>query len=136
MEPQTLSPEEERCLELCNEFRRENGKPPLVSSESLAALAREHTEDMLEKRVPFGHTGDRDRYARIPGKRKAAENCGFSSGRPDPVQAMVTSWTKSPAHSRNLLGDWSAVGLAIGCKEKSWFSTQLFAAYLEGEEST
>ena len=47
----------ERALELTNEFRKKNGLPPVQWSQELCDIGMNHSRDMGEGRVPFGHQG-------------------------------------------------------------------------------
>jgi uncharacterized protein YkwD len=133
-QPQTLTPDEERCLGLINNLRKEENLPPLATSELLSRLAHYHNENMLEKRVPFGHAGVKERYALIPGRKLAAENASYTSGRADPVPALFENWCKSPSHRKHMLTRFKYIGVAVGSRGKEWFATTLFASFESDEQ--
>jgi len=104
-----------RILEAANAMRARQGLPPLVSSASLDAQSRRHSEAMLAAGT-LAHRldGGEDLLARLTAAgvryRSARENVARGDGALDAHRAMV----ESPAHLANLLApDVRLVGLGI-----------------------
>jgi uncharacterized protein YkwD len=87
-----------RLIELVNDYRLEQGLPPLRPADELVALAEEHSEAMAAQRV-LTHEGFRARYARA-GSKVCVENLGWNHRT---AQALLEGWRQSPSHHRNLL---------------------------------
>jgi hypothetical protein len=105
---------EARLLELVNRDRRAAGLPALAPDPALAAVAREHSLDMLQNKF-VGHvsptTGgpaDRIKHAGIPFSR-ISENVGRSSS----VEELEIGLMASPAH-RSAILDPRAERVGIG----------------------
>lgn len=115
-------------LQLTNDYRQQNGLEPLALNEAMNALAKEHNDLMLEFKRNLGHEGFYDRAKKIENSKSNAENCAFSSNKPDVLKALLDQFINDEPHKKNLLGDYNQVGIAIGQNSrKQWFVTQLFA---------
>ena len=76
-----------KALELTNEFRKSHQLPALLWSQALHDIAMEHSYNMHEKRVKFGHDGFSERSARIPFFNSGSgENVAYNYGVGDPVK--------------------------------------------------
>lgn len=117
------------ALELTNKFRKENKLPPLVWHAALCTIGAQHSKNMAEHKVAFGHDGFQERIRQYPmAHRSAAENVAMSRGLSDVAQTAVNGWINSPGHRKNLVSRSEYCG--IGCYEGadgSWYLTQLFA---------
>lgn len=113
---------------MTNEFRQQNGKPPLEFSKELSDIAREHNDAMIAGTRPFGHEGFQDRIKLIQGAKNTAENCSLSIGNKDYLNTLFTNLVNSPMHKANMLGDFHRVGIVIGrSQDHKWYATQLFS---------
>ena len=83
---------------LINDYRLEQGLPPLRPADELVALATEHSEAMASQHV-LTHEGFRARYERS-GSKVCVENLGWNHRT---AQALLEGWRQSPSHHRNLL---------------------------------
>lgn len=134
---------EQRVLNEVNRTRRSLGRASLRTDSALAALARSHSTDMLDRGF-FDHRNPDGRYA---GDRARAEGYAFRSfgenlfrGRlydtvnhirrgdevttdylwytPDELAELtVAMWVESPGHRTNMLSpdfDAGGVGIAVG----------------------
>lgn len=119
--------DEKRCLDLVNKFRKQNGKPPLAFSKVLSDIAMPHTQAMLDKKVPLGHSGFKERSAKASFAMSTGENVGYESGYSDPVKTLVDGWISSPPHRRNMLGNFNQIGIAFAHRGDLWYGTQFFA---------
>jgi uncharacterized protein YkwD len=125
---------ERSAFEMLNKKRLEKGLSPLVWSDDLVAVARQHSRNMAEFQF-FSHRGldnklvsDRADDAGVGRWRAIGENIAFNRGFDDPVGKAVELWLDSPSHRRNLLSDtWkeSAVGVAVA-EDGSYYFTQVF----------
>ena len=88
----------EQLMGLVNDYRLEQGLPPLRPAAELEALAVEHSDDMASQRV-LTHEGFRTRYARS-GSKVCVENLGWNHRT---ARALLEGWRQSPSHHRNLL---------------------------------
>jgi len=117
------------ALELTNQFRKENKLPPLMWNSALCTIGIQHSKNMAEHKVPFGHDGFNERIKQFPmDYRTAAENVAMSHGIDDVARTAVHGWIESPGHRKNLLSRSQYCG--IGCYQGldgAWYLTQLFA---------
>lgn len=113
--------EEQRLLELINQYRQVNGVAPLVPSDTLSTAAWHHSEDMATYGF-FSHITEASSYYPIgssyvdrleqqgyPANTYMAENM---------AQDLVTAeevfefWTRSLEHNANMLnGNYTSVGI-------------------------
>lgn len=122
------SQDEQLCVRLTNEFRQKQGKPPLKFMKKLSEIGMPHTKNMLARKIPVGHIGFDERARQIAGYA-AAENVAYCQGYSDPIRIFVQGWINSPGHRRNLLGDYTHMGIAVAHDGDAWYGTQLFARY-------
>jgi len=130
---------EERLLEEINQARAMNQSPPLRRSESLNAIAKAHSRDMLERgyfdhRTPEG-LGLKDRFerGRFTNWRRIAENISSSQSCSsfNPIKAAVQGWMNSPGHRHNILDKQmqeTGIGIAMDAQGKVFYITQVFVA--------
>ncbi|MBN1938160.1 MAG: CAP domain-containing protein [Candidatus Aminicenantes bacterium] len=116
-----------RVFDLVNAERLESGLEPLTWNDVIAAEAKQHSLDMAEGRVPFGHDGFSDRFARITQVIPAsagAENIAYASD----AELAVSLWMDSSGHRDNILGnfDVSGVGAAWDGGLGVFYFTQIF----------
>ena len=126
----TVAAYEQEVFDLVNQIREENGLEPFVHNETLAQVARAHSQDMIDRDF-FDHNNpdgkspfDRMTAAGIRWSM-AAENIAGGQRTPEEV---VESWMNSPGHRANILGDCEelGVGLALG-GHYGYYWTQCFA---------
>ena len=125
---------ERRAFELTNAERQASGLRLLQWDESLARLARLHSQNMADEsffshRSPDGKMVD-DRANRL-GIVKwigIGENIAYLNGYADPATVAVGKWMQSSLHKKNILnGQWqtSAVGAATA-RDGKVYLTQVF----------
>jgi uncharacterized protein YkwD len=127
-------PAMERAIEeAINGERAERGLAPLTGDDTLAALARRHSEDMA-RRGYFSHVdpdgrsaSDRADAAGV-GYRRLAENIHSNHGVDDPVAEAVRGWMASPLHRAAILTPgFRLTGVGAARSEKgALYFTQLF----------
>ncbi len=96
---------EQRILAEVNEFRADNGLPPLRSDRRLAGAARAHAGDMADNDF-FAHRGSDDsnsgQRARRAGYGWRAVGENIAGGLESPA-ATVAEWVASEGHRQNML---------------------------------
>lgn len=127
----TLS-EELFVLVKLNEYRQKNNLIPLKLDGYCSGLARQHSQNMANKQIPFSHDRYSERINQIKNQFKdlgfinASENVYFASPNlGEPVQ----SWQKSVAHNRNMLGSYTCCGIGYANKDKSHYVTAIFIKF-------
>lgn len=111
-----------------NEYRTAHGYSILEMNAAIAAEARQHSRDMAEHVLPFGHAHFLDRIQhvehRIANTNGGAENIAFNYTNP---HKLVMGWSKSPGHRENIRGhyDLTGVGVARDAQGKIYY-TQIF----------
>jgi uncharacterized protein YkwD len=125
---------ERQIFALINAERLRNGLSELEWSESLAAVARLHSDDMANAKF-FSHRGsdgsmvdDRADRLGLGAWRSIGENIAYMRGFEDPAGLAVSKWLESSAHRKNLLGEiWkeSAVGVAVTA-DGTYYMTEVF----------
>lgn len=97
---------------------------------SVAETALEHSLNMAEGKVVFGHDGFADRVAFLRTRLtfgNAGENIGYVTGYENPVEEIVSRWMQNSEHRDNILGAFhlSGIGVASG-PDGEIFITQIF----------
>lgn len=139
-------------FEKTNALRAEKGLPKLERLDSLMDLAQLHSENMVNHDfyAHVDHLGQNpveraEKYNVKAWVRKGnrftgiAENiaqtpwfenvrgCGDTRTEEDLAQCMVTGWKNSPPHYKNILGDYTHLGVGLYFDEKGMgFGTQNF----------
>ncbi len=96
-----------------NRERAKNNLPPVVCDAALSAIAQNYAKDMVERGF-FNHTSPegKDAFDRLNeagiSYRRAAEN--IACREPD-AGKVVKLWMGSPLHKKNILGDFTNVGV-------------------------
>ena len=125
---------EQQIFALINAERIKKGLSELEWDESLAAVARLHSEDMARVKF-FSHRGsdgslvdERADRLGLGTWRSIGENIAYMRGYDDPAELAVQKWLASAAHRKNLLGpNWkeSAVGVAVTA-DGTYYMTEVF----------
>jgi uncharacterized protein YkwD len=127
-----------QIIDRTNEFRREQGRPPVTAHAELESTARYFAEFMAQSDT-FGHTADgaspADR-AKAHGYQACAiaENiayyystAGFTT--PALTQQFIQGWQRSPAHRTNMLDTTvTEIGVALAQSPQTgyYYAVQLF----------
>ncbi len=120
-----------KTLSLINDYRESLGLNNLVWNDEITKIARDHSQNMSEEKVAFGHDGFLERSELIIntiGATATAENVAYNMGYSDPVSQAFRDWINSPGHRINIEGDYTctAIGIYESDSEKLYF-TQIFA---------
>lgn len=120
---------EKQVLDGINQHRQSKGLKPLAWNDTIAAIAKKHSQNMANKSVPLGHSGFQTRVDTIFRTIKfwdAAENVGYNNDA-SPVQAAIKGWLASPGHKANIeVPGYSLTGVGIAYDGQGYFFTQLF----------
>lgn len=119
---------EQQIYELINEYREQNGLPPLQYNKDVADMAHFHSRRMADKDVPFGHTGFQDRYnvlkRELPDMTAGAENVAYGA---DDAAEAVELWLRSAGHKKNIRGNFTHTGISVvRDSDGRLYFTQLF----------
>jgi len=97
-----------------NKYRRSKGLAELQMTNVIANEAAKHSANMAARRVAFGHTGFENRVSAI------AKSLGTVSAAAENVadgkltaQQVVDGWIHSPAHKKNIEGNYSLTGIGL-----------------------
>jgi uncharacterized protein YkwD len=127
---------EQAVISLTNDVRTGRRLAPLDSSDALAAIARRHSQDMLNRGyfdhcTPEGlHSSDRIARGGLDFDA-TGENIymarNATAGPADLASAMVKGWMNSRDHRANILTpDYRVVGVGIVATPRVVIATQLF----------
>jgi len=126
-----ISAQESKLITLVNGERKKNRLPPLSPWKTLTQYARQHSQNMADGRVDFGHGGFESRAKSI---QKAAscysvgENVAYCYLYDDPLKKSLEMWVASPHHYENILGDYKETGIGIAYDgDGRCYITQMFA---------
>ncbi len=126
-ETQSQTDYDKQVLDTINAHRISIGLTGLVHNDFLWQIANEHSENMANGDVPFGHTGATERSDRIKqqiGNGSIAENVATSK---ETITVVVESWLTSQGHKSNIEGNYTLTGLsAIQSGDGTWYYTQIF----------
>lgn len=102
-------------LALVNAYRAKESLPPLVNNSEIASAAEQHSREMAEKKIPFGHDGFSQRmhglFKEIAGANGGAENVLYADV--DDAKTVVRAWLNSSGHRKNIAGRFNLTGIGI-----------------------
>lgn len=120
---------EVRTLQLINQYRMQQGRPPLEVHPSIYQEAYQHSLNMARGHVGLGHDGFQARVERLRQEFTilgAAENVAYNSSN-DPAQMAFNQWRASAGHNSNMLGSYTHTGLAVARSDNgTYYFTQIF----------
>lgn len=126
----SVSEFENSAFEQVNEYRSTKGLAALTWSSEIANVSREHSVNMSNGSVAFGHDGFSTRSATLQttvGWSGIAENVAFNNGHADPATTAVTGWINSPGHEANMVGNYTKTGMGVAISsDGSYYFTQIF----------
>jgi len=117
---------EEEVWRLVNEYRVSKGLSNLEMNEYMRELCREHSQNMANGTVGFGHGGFDERTDLIWEKIAmggVAENVAYNySG----AAQALEQWKNSSGHNANMLGNYTLTGIGIASNGETYYFTQMF----------
>ena len=119
---------EQSILQLINDYRNSIHLNSLKIMNEVTIQAFNHSKEMAEKKVSFGHDGF---DARVENIRKSI---GFIYGWAENVaegqssaEEVVKDWLQSPGHKKNIEGNYNYTGIGIYKDENgNIYFTQIF----------
>lgn len=111
-----------------NEYRQKHGLSRLTMDSNIVIQARQHSQDMANHRMPFGHQDFGKRIAKLRKQIKnsggGAENVAYNY---KTAQIVVSQWIKSSGHRRNIVGNYNLTGIGVARdKQGKLYYTQIF----------
>ncbi len=128
----SISTLERAAFNQVNAYRASKNLAPLAWKDTIAQVARIHSQNMASGRVAFGHEGFTERaqtLARQAPIHGAAENVAYNDY-PDPATTAVNGWIGSEGHRLNMENPsytQSGLGVAVS-SDGAYYFTQLFTA--------
>lgn len=123
--------EEKHIVDQINVYRQSKNLVALVSDDFIANLAREHSQNMADKKVPFSHQNVQDRLKKTRDhfemkQMAGSENVYYSKPM---LGDAVESWKKSQNHNKNMLGPYNycGIGYVHNIKTAEHYVTAIFA---------
>ena len=113
-----------------NAQRNKLGLPPLTINKNISDIARTHSQNMADGKVPFSHNGFQERVQAIGttiSYSSTAENVAYNMGYGDPATKAVEGWLNSSGHLKNIQGNYNLTGIGVAKNAKGeYYFTQLF----------
>lgn len=119
---------EQAILVHINQYRQQHGLSQLKMDARISREARQHSMDMANHIMPFGHKYFNKRIDRlhkeIRHSNAGAENVAFNYKN---AQDVVKNWVRSPGHKQNIEGNYNLTGIGIARdKNGKIYFTQIF----------
>lgn len=118
----------EEILVYVNQYRMQHGLSKLSMNPVLTKEAAQHSRDMANHALPFGHDGFnqrmKDAHKHIANSLSGAENVAYNY---KTAKIVVDGWVHSPGHRRNIMGRYNLTGIGIArdAQGRPYF-TQMF----------
>jgi uncharacterized protein YkwD len=115
-------------LQYVNEDRKQQGLVVLEMSSMESSLATQHSQDMADGKVKFGHDGFNSRAKAIQKAMGSVEIGENVAAGPMTAREVVDGWLKSPGHKRNIEGNFTHTGIGYATDKKGIvYFTQIFS---------
>lgn len=120
--------DEQAIFDKINSYRIQHGLHALKMNEQISQEAQEHSHEMAENIIPFGHDGFDVRVHRLfkifDHTHGIAENVAYTDA---DVKGVVQQWLQSSGHRSNIEGNYSLTGIGIAYdKNGRAYVTQIF----------
>jgi uncharacterized protein YkwD len=111
-----------------NNYRIQQGLKPLKLDPLISEQAQNHSRDIEENIVPYGHDGFYNRtriLAKLfPESHSAAENVAYAD---IDAHDVIKQWINSSGHRKNIEGNYNLTGVGIAKdKNNRIYVTQIF----------
>jgi uncharacterized protein YkwD len=116
-----------RTFDKVNLYRSSHGLTKLTLDPSISKIAREHSKQMSDKLIPFGHANFNKRTKRIPFKT-IAENVAWNTDKDNADDVAIADWLKSSLHLKNIVGNYTTTGIGIVQTQNGTYFTQIFVS--------
>jgi len=119
---------EKDILYYINQYRSSIGLPALQKIRAATEQATQHSIDMANRAIPFGHDGFDERMDNIAKKigfvHATAENVAYGKLT---AKEVVDLWLNSPGHKKNIEGNYTLTGIGLAKDADSLvFYTEIF----------
>lgn len=119
---------QEEILVHINQYRQQHGLSKLRMHPQMVKEAKQHSRNMANHKITFGHQGFMGRIKRlrahITHAGAGAENVAYNY---KDAKTVVREWLKSPGHKRNIDGQYDLTGIGIARdKQGKIYFTELF----------
>jgi len=139
---ETYDAEELRFLQLINDYRQDNGAPPLILSDTLALSAQHHSQDMARYHFFAHNTASSSYYPRgaRPWDRMRDEGYTYNTFKGENIavgyesaERSFAAWRNSPSHNAAMLDEnYRVIGIArIKLPGSRWYWTTDFGGVLD-----
>lgn len=121
---------EQDAFNRINAYRQSKGLRLLVWNEEIAKVARQHSIEMANGSVAFGHDGFSDRAKALQTSMPLhglAENVAYNDY-PDPAYTAANDWIESSGHRTNIENSvYTLTGMGVSkSSDGAYYFTQLF----------
>jgi uncharacterized protein YkwD len=119
---------EQSVFQQINSYRGSQNLPVLLRNSASDNQARIHSQNMASGRVPFGHSGFKERVKAIGIPYiSAGENVAYNKGYSDPATQAVKGWLQSSGHLANIKGNYNLTGIGVAVSpDGRVYLTQIF----------
>ena len=119
---------QQSVLDYVNQYRKSKNLAPLQMMPLMTAEALQHSKNIADGKVPFGHDGFEGRADRLMSKiqqsNAIAENVAYGKFT---AQEVVNRWIQSSGHRKNIEGKFTLTGVGIVRRKDGYlFFTQIF----------
>lgn len=119
---------EQAVLVHINQYRQQHGLSKLKMDNAISIQAKQHSLDMANHRMSFGHKYFEKRIAKLRTQIKnfngGAENVAYNY---KDARQVVSQWVLSPGHKRNIVGNYNLTGIGVARdKQGKLYYTQIF----------
>ena len=119
---------EKDILYYINQYRASIGFPAFQMISAATEQATQHSIDMANRAIPFGHDGFDERMDNIAKKigfvHATAENVAYGKLT---AKEVVDLWLNSPGHKKNIEGNYTLTGIGLAKDADGFvFYTQIF----------
>jgi len=118
---------EQAVFQQINSYRASQNLPVLLRNSAGDNQARNHSRNMANGTVTFGHNGFKQRVQAISIPYiSAGENVAYNRGYSDPATQAVQGWLRSPGHLANIKGNYNLTGIGVASSNGKIYFTQIF----------
>jgi uncharacterized protein YkwD len=127
----SISELENSVYEQINQHRATLGLSPLQLDTRISIYARSHSQNMADRRIPFGHSNFRQRVLaldRLVPSRRISENVAYMFTHHETAKRVVQGWLKSPHHRPSIEGrEYRLTGVGVAQGERgAFYVTQIY----------
>lgn len=130
--PNNLNDPAKNILQGINDYRMSQGLTPLIMHPIISQIAKRHSQEMADNKMPLGHQGFNQRSNELFHQLKScwgfAENVAYLYTNPQDVVAL---WLNSAGHRKNIEGHYNLTGIGLAQQHNKIYVTQIFVLACE-----